>query len=187
LRVYYLLRISAKQFASIAQAQSKCLVLFSVGWQVEFQSKRFFSLFKELSFSHSRFLVICFAGLGSCVAGYEYANSDPSILSHVQISRDGWRPMYISDPEVNFPAATTTTTTTTTTSGYTFDEDVVNYDYGSLEDEAEVVVRPFEVQSQVRPECLLRDFKHCRTRKESIYKKYLKIFLKILFFLKYIQ
>ena len=76
----------------------------------------------------------------------------------VQLSKDGWRPMFphpILPPQqqqqqqqMNYNVAKSTVASLN--NGKEEESDFVSYDYGSSDDDASVVVRPYEVPSQVR-------------------------------------
>ena len=86
---------------------------------------------------------------GSC---YEYFDS-PNSHSNVQMSRDGWVPLVAAQPQVDplpeVKPSDVSLNLQPVASAQGVDDDVVSYDYGSSEDEASVVVRPYEVPNQV--------------------------------------
>ena len=86
---------------------------------------------------------------GSC---YEYYDG-PYSQSSVQMSRDGWVPLVAAQPEVEplpeVKPSDVNLNLQPVVLSQGVDDDVVSYDYGSSEDEASVVVRPYDVPNQV--------------------------------------
>lgn len=102
-----------------------------------------------------RHFVIYLIALNVCWC-YEYSDSlyqsDDGHYNHenVQISRDGWRPMYAQQVYPEVKSSIANPQFDPGLADPQFEDDVVSYDYGSSEDEASVVVRPYEVPNQVK-------------------------------------
>jgi hypothetical protein len=94
----------------------------------------------------------------------EYLKKKPFLFlqREVELSKDGWIPMFpqpVSPPVTSDSVASSNVNGNVGRSSFVHssvakstkeeDSDFVNYDYGSSEDEASVVVRPYEVPSQV--------------------------------------
>ena len=103
-------------------------------------------------------------------------HSDAQHQRDVQLSKDGWRPMFshpVTPPQqqqqqqqqMNYNVAKSGVASLN--NAKEDENDFASYDYGSSEDDASVVVRPYEVPSQV---CMI-----CNIRARNIFGKTYKV------------